>query len=493
MESSPFMLRATFGLAGAATVLFALVGCGSLSGDAPTSPATSALNEQLLSTETRMPTSEPHNTPTSTQSPDYLTRLVSQTATGQPISNAVMDDFEVSGDGRTMVATLFIQNESQSEAQIYLYDLASSASTLISAAPDGTPGNNISTAPSISADGSVVAFFSFATNLAEDAGQDCLEIAPGALCGSLYLYHIAGAEMKRVSVGASWPGAGLDTALSADGRYVAFVSSWAVIREGVFLYDRITGEVITITEGDTSDPNNPGALLADISGDGRFVVFASNEAGLTPGDTNGTFDVFVYNRDTQAMIRASTPADGVESGAPSGALLAGENTQATVGGAVSISEDGRYVTFFSSARNLTSETVPSGGVYLYDRDSDHMELISVANDGKTPLRGGGGSISGDGRYVVFTSVASEFIEGCPENGVCPSQVYVRDRVLARTYLVSQGLDGEPGDDASIRPIISANGRYVIYLSRADNLTAVGEVETWNVFITDLFLLLGLQN
>lgn len=206
-----------------------------------------------------------------------------------------------------------------------------------------------------------------------------------------------------------------------------------------------------------------------ISGDGRFVAFTSDATNLVSGDTNGYRDVFVHDRDTGATTRVSVDSSGVEGNFYSGGA--------------SISADGRYVAFCSSAWNLA----PGGSygdtdIFVHDRDSGATTRVSVdssgvqgSNDSFSP------SISADGRYVAFESFASNLAPGC---GNGDRNVFVHDRDTGATTCVSVSTAGVQGDDASYDSSISADARYVAFGSDATNLAPCDTNEETDVFVHD---------
>src|SRR5207244_361201 len=136
-----------------------------------------------------------------------------------------------------------------------------------------------------------------------------------------------------------------------------------------------------------------------ISGDGRYVTFASAASNLVAGDTNGAADVFVVDRSTGAVSRPSVSSTG---------------TQAN-GGSLSpaISGDGRDVTLVSAAANLVAgDTNGAADMFVVERSTGAVSRHSVSSTG-TKANGGSLSpaISGDGRYVTFVSAASNLVAG----------------------------------------------------------------------------------
>ena len=406
----------------------------------------------------------------------------------------------VSADGRYLLfestsADLVDRPMSPDIPRVYLYDWEADEITLVSTTPGGAPADHWSTDSVLSADGSTVAFWSFAGNLAGEGVQDCPDVEPGEPCGSLYIYDVDTRALERVPVGAGYGrlGAAHAAAVSGDGRYVAFATNWAAIWEGTMLLDRETGEIEQISTT---------GLAVDLSVDGRYVAFASDEGDLVPNDTNEAIDVFVPDRETGQIERISTPLEGEESDQPSGVVPLSEGYS----GAIDLSPDGRYVLFTSGASNLVDaalapcklhpwEELPAcQHVYLHDRETGVTELVSLSdNDEPGDGISSGGSVSADRRWVAFISHAGNLTPEGPIksggyrlSGNGPG-VFVRDRQEGRTYLVSVALDGQLPNDASLTARITADGRYVVFLSFADNL--VPGVEG-GLFVADLHVLVG---
>ncbi|GAA1236645.1 PD40 domain-containing protein [Kitasatospora nipponensis] len=153
-----------------------------------------------------------------------------------------------------------------------------------------------------------------------------------------------------------------------------------------------------------------------------------------------------------------------------------------------LSQNGHYALFSSSATNLVPDGASVGfGLYVRDLRTGRTELVSRGDDG-TPLTAldDVAGISGDGRYVVFSSGAADVAPGQPANGAY--NVYVRDRVTARTHLVSAGLASGAADSdlGAYHPAISADGRSIVYMSTRTDLVPGAPVRpnTRNIFVTD---------
>jgi WD40 repeat protein len=204
-----------------------------------------------------------------------------------------------------------------------------------------------------------------------------------------------------------------------------------------------------------------------LSADGRYVVFDSHATNLVLHDYNHREDVFVHDRVTGVTDRVNVDSNGVEANDDSW------------GGP--ISADGRFVTFFSWASNLVpGDTNITGDVFLHDRNTGTTELISVDPNGG-PADGPSffSSISADGRYVAFDSAASNLVAMDTNNA---GDIFVRDRQLGLTELVSLDSAGSQGNGGSGFPSISADGASVAFYSEATNLVSGDLNNCLDVFV-----------
>jgi Tol biopolymer transport system component len=211
--------------------------------------------------------------------------------------------------------------------------------------------------------------------------------------------------------------------------------------------------------------------------DGRYVAFVSAASNLVPGDLNMSEDVFVRDLRTGKTKLASVSTTGTVTIGPAGAPSLPCQAQFP-----SISDDGRYVAF-ASCRGLDGHPGNlAGDVYVHDFATGTTTRASVTYDGK-PLAAGSSmpSLSADGRYVAFQSSAGGLVrDGCAPDAVhstvCSlvggnSQVYVRDLKTSTNRLVSVDSAGAAADGKSSFPSISADGRLVAFTSEADNLVS----------------------
>jgi len=258
--------------------------------------------------------------------------------------------------------------------------------------------------------------------------------------------------------------------VSSNGQFVAFIGSGTNLAANsfdgqfhVYLRDQQAG-ITQLVDGDT---NGIGAgvfpaTFPGLSADGRFVVFNCVNGNLVPNDRNHAEDVFVRDTVAETTELISIPDPTLISYTPNG------NSGFYPG---SVSADGRFVAFSSDADDLIlGDTNRQRNVFVRDLLLGTNVLVSADTNG---VAASGFSfepaISGDGRYVAFSSYASNLVAGDANNA---QDVFVRDLQMGTTRLVSASLDGiHPGNSNSFSPVISADGRYVLFHSKASNLAA----------------------
>jgi Tol biopolymer transport system component len=354
--------------------------------------------------------------------------------------------------------------------------LLAGTTTRVSVASDGTQGNGssgwsaISGMSAISADGRYVAFSSAASNL-----------VPGDTNGrhDVFVHDRQTGQTSRVSVASNGTQGNHDSgypSISADGRYVAFHSEASNLvasdtngAADIFVHDRQTGQTSRVSVASNGTQGNDSSWTPSISADGRYVALASYASNLVPGDTNGAADVFVHDRHMGQTSRISAAADGTQGNHGSGSP--------------SISADGRYMAFASEASNLVAgDTNGAADIFVHDWQTGQTSRVSVASDG---AQGNGASywpsISADGRYAAFASTASNLVAG-DTNSMW--DIFVHDRQTGQTSRVSVASNGTQGNWHSMRQSISADGRYVAFDSLANNLVPGDTNGAWDVFVHD---------
>lgn len=292
-------------------------------------------------------------------------------------------------------------------------------------------------------------------------------------------------ETARMSVAA--PDANqssFEVSVSADGRFVAFSSSaWNLVlgdsngSEDIFLSDRQTGILRRVSVSATGQQFPFLSFAPAISADGRLVAFASH-APLVPDDTNDLIDVYVYDAATGAIRRASASSLGEQADGqslPSG-YNGGDREHAFSG-------DGRLVVFESTAANLVlDDTNGVSDVFVHDLTTGTTARASVSSLGAEANGGSSGPvISADGRKVLFSSEASNLV---PRDTNARTDVFVHDLVTGETSRVSLAKARE-ANGSSFTGSMSLDGRFVTFWSEASNLVRDDTNGVTDVFVRDM--------
>lgn len=371
------------------------------------------------------------------------------------------DESSISADGRYVafetVAGDLVPGDTNNAWDVFVRDRVNGTTERISVSSAGKQGNSHSDRPTISADGRYVVFQSEASTLVPGDDNTAYDV---------FVRDRQTGQTERVSVPNSVPqayGSSGSPSMSPDGRYVVFdsiapnlVANDTNGRNDVFLRDRMTGTTTRISLTGSGVQGNADSQHPAVSADGRFVAFRSTASNLVPGDTNAVDDVFVRDLQKNTTERVSVSSAGVPGD---------DNSHQP-----SISSDGRHVAFHSKATNLLADGADRNGrgdVFVRDRQTGTTERVSVGAGGtEANLVSSGASISADGRYVTFTSLAATLV---PYDTNSAYDVFVRDRLLGTTVRVSVNDAGIQGDDDSSSAEVSADGRFVVFHSLAANL------------------------
>jgi Tol biopolymer transport system component len=347
----------------------------------------------------------------------------SRTPDGSPLTHGASPS--LSGDGRLVVYSSNLDPATGTGTDfllhVYLYDAACDTTTRIPFVPEDPVTEEIE--PVISADGSTVVF--------STRGQP---IVDNLLTVDVFAYDVATAEIEPVSVrpdGELARAQSLQPSVSADGRFVAFLSSEPLgagaETDGVFLRDRELGTTEWVGSGERPA----------VSADGNVVAF-------------GFGDVYAWDRTTGTTETISLTMEGMPS---------------NVSNQPSISADGRLVAFASLSSGIVAgDTNGVQDVYLRDRQTGTTERISLDGDGNELTdEAYSPRLSGDGRWVLMSI-------GAISTGTGNSaQVWVRDRSAGTLVRVSESPTGEAADRQAWIASISADGAFVAFETQAKNL------------------------
>lgn len=282
--------------------------------------------------------------------------------------------------------------------------------------------------------------------------------------------------VSRSSLGALGNGHSRSPALSGDGRYVAFASRASNLVAGdsnavwdVFVHDRVSASTVRVSVDTGGAEGNADSLLPSISAGGGCVTFTSWASNLVAGDGNLVLDVFVHELSTGLTECADVTAAG---------------TPAFYGAQRSfLSADGRCVAFESGSNDLvTGDTNSMPDVFVLDRWSGVTTRVSVDSSGAEAndlcLAG---PLSSDRRFVIFTSLASNLV---PFDLNAAQDVFVHDRASASTTRISVDALGSDALGVSAAGALSGTGRIAVFSSYAANLVAGDTNGAQDVFAID---------
>jgi Tol biopolymer transport system component len=360
----------------------------------------------------------------------------------------------------------FVPNLPDHSTRIFLKDTLTGSVSLVSVTQQGVLANSDSEDAAISANGRFVVFRTSADNLVEgDTNTDY----------DIFLKDLSTGRLTRVSTnsqGDEVDGQSFNPQVSADGRYVVFendantlVDGTTLGRRHIYRKDTWSGETKLVSASQGGVEGHDVSENAQISADGRYVVFETNANNLAGTDLNGFSDIYRKDMVTGAVTLVSG----------SGTAL-GDNHSRNP----HITPDGRYVVFESSATNLGGGLNGTRDIFRKDLQTGEIILVSAAANGVAANASSEGArISADGRYVIFKSDASNLVAGSPTG---TKNVFVKDLVTGA--LTALTLDG--GSDREMdAPHISPDGRYALFTSASGNLVPGDTNEDNDVFRVDL--------
>jgi Tol biopolymer transport system component len=336
---------------------------------------------------------------------------------------------------------------------------ASLLTTRASVASDGSQGNGMSQAPSISGDGRLVVFSSAASNLVPGDTNDAYDV---------FVRDRVAGTTERISLTSDDHQANAQSyggRISDDGRYVVFGSYASNLVPGPpgfysqgFVRDLVTGTTELVSVATNGTLANQGVGDFDISGDGRYVAFVSWATNLDGADTNAKGDVFLRDRQAGTTVRVSEATDGTQANQESFAPT--------------VSDDG-LVAWQSFANNLVAaDTNNRDDIFLHDPHTSATTRVSLAEGGSQSADSASApDLSADGSHLAYMLDSGNY------------SVVVRHLASGSIDQVSVNSEGAPGDGGSYYPSISADGRHVLFFSRASNFAA-GDTDDLDLFVRD---------
>ena len=370
--------------------------------------------------------------------PDIFVRdLVTGTVATPELATNVLKFPVISANGRYVAYPRFTYtstaSSSSTDLPLFRFDRLSGTNELVTSSPafsSSGPGSR----PAISADGNLVVW---RNRVSIETPQIMLR---DMIAGT---NHLVSVPPNGIGIGSP-----LNPLLSGDSRWVLFESDTGGGFFQLFAHDlqsNITHQVSFSTQGSYRLGS------AAWSGNSRFVAFSSTDGSIRMHDLVTHTNMFVDSRSLNDLGRSRTPA---------------------------LNSDGRYVAYAKR---------PSGGtfdqIYVCDLVNTQIDLVSMnvsggaANgDSTLPL------LSGDGRFVVFQSKASDLVAN-DANQV--ADIFIRDRTLGVTMLVSANARGFAGNGSSTSPILAADGRTVFFQSFASDIGVEDYNDKRGIFVLKL--------
>ena len=334
--------------------------------------------------------------------------------------------------------------------QIFWRDRNTGITKLISAGPGGEDGNADSYAPAISGDGKTVAFESYSSNLVPDDKNGLRDI---------FVWHSATNKIERVSVGEGGKEANAESyepSVSGDGNFIAFTSAASNISEtdkGVSTNNVFLRDMklerSIMISIEPLVKKGGGGSRPSISYDGSRIAFYSHTSTLVAGDNNGLWDIFLWDKNSSGFKRISMALEGKERS------QGNESANRIVSPA--ISGNGRYIAFTTTATGMVAGDINNfQDVFVYDINTGNTVIASNSADGKpgnadSPIEQGEKiAISFDGKWVAFSTNASNL-------GVPAANIVMRNMSTGENRPVSAVNGSSVG-----RPSISYTGAYVVF-------------------------------
>lgn len=407
------------------------------------------------------------------------TTLASVNVAGTASANGDSRRPVISADGRYLAfestATNLVTNDTNTWTDIFLRDLQTGTTTLISVNSSGTGSGNLeSSTPVISANGRVVVFKSSAGNLVMNDNNNQVDV---------FARDLQTGITSLVSINATGTGAGNSfsslanipkdkaprAAISKDGRFVVFesyASDLVTITDAgpdpsldVFVRDLQAGTT-TLLSVNMAGTASVGGNQPVISPSGRLAFFQSTAANITANDACCGLDLFVRDLQTNTtrMVSVTTTSTGSDTHPNSSFFPVA-------------SDDGRYVIFQSNAKNFVANDSNNGyDIFLRDLQLNTTTLVSVNTSGGTSANSdaNGAVMSPDGRFVAFNGFGTDFVSTNDTNG--RGDVYLRDVIAGTTRLLSLNSAGtSAANNGASYPSISGDSRFVYFESSATDM------------------------
>lgn len=352
------------------------------------------------------------------------TTLVSVSSEGG-LANGSSGEPSLSGNGRFIAfssdASTLVGDDTNDATDIFVHDQQTGETTRVSINSDGEEATAMSFEPSISADGNVVVFTSYAINLTDWDSNGHLDV---------FVHYRDSGQTERVSEGPFYEeaeGYSQMPEIDGTGKFVAFWSDAPNLvnndtnhQPDIFARNLITRAMIRVSVASDGSEANGRSFQPSISDGGQFVAFESEATNLISNDTNGKKDIFVHDSQTGETTRVSVSSAGVEANDRSSEPH--------------ISGNGRFVTFKSDASNLVSDdTNNATDIFVHDRLTGETTRVSADSSGTQANDASANPIlNEDGRFVAFGSDATNLINGDTNSY---DDVFVIERLITPVLIV----------------------------------------------------------
>ncbi len=384
--------------------------------------------------------------------PAVARQRVSVSSTGQEAQD-FSGDAAISGNGRFVgffsKADNLVPGDTNQKEDVFVYDRDTRRTERVSLTPTNAQFPDLSLRPSLSDDGSLVAFQG---RLADD---DAIWVRD----------RLAGVT-QPISDAAGLGGRSFDPEISGDGRWVAFVNNDGE-RQHVYVFDRLLLTLELVSRSSNGTPGNDPSHAPSISRNGRWVAFASTADNLVAGDSNEKIDVFVHDRLTGSTTLVSRSAQGQ--------LGNDDSIEAN------LAADGRHVAFSSKASNLVpGDDNGKSDVFVVDTTTGSIVRASVdPQGGEVDKESWQPDLSADGAFVAFRSLSDDLVAN-DRNG--KEDVFRRDLVARATIRVSLAVGGGDPNEFSTDAALAADAPVLAYTSKASNLVPSDDNDKEDVFV-----------
>lgn len=349
------------------------------------------------------------------------------------------------------------------DRDIFLFDSQTNTTTIISRLPGSPVAGSCSNLgnssyPSISADGRFIAFLS---------SNASLVVGDSNARDDVFVFDRINNTIERVSISSSGTqinsNADIEQTITANGRFVVFSAGGNIATPSspatqIYLRDRQNNTTTLVSKSTLGGPANGNSRNPYIDRSGSHIIYLSDATDIISGDNNGVADFVIYD---------------IGADSSSAANLSSSNQLPTTGANERpfVTGSGRYLVFPHAANNLVANDNNSNSdLFVRDTLNNSNSRESVDSNGnETTGLNSHPRMSEDGRFVVFRGSANNLVSG-DSNG--QPDVFMRDRLTQTTYRFSVSASGDQANGTSAAPFISANGRYIGFSTIATNILPI---------------------